>query len=54
VRGANRDEKKIAMAQRFPNSQHYLTYRHSLRVGTGSLRPLYEMLIKMIDLSKFD
>eukprot|EP00249_Psilotum_nudum_P020961 c27914_g1_i1 orf=779-3388(-) len=31
VRGANRDEKKIMMAQRFPNSRHFLTYRHSLR-----------------------
>ncbi|XP_024363014.1 protein MICRORCHIDIA 7 isoform X2 [Physcomitrium patens] len=31
IRGANRDEKKIKMAQRFPNSSHYLTYRHSLR-----------------------
>ncbi|XP_024364057.1 protein MICRORCHIDIA 7 isoform X2 [Physcomitrium patens] len=31
IRGANRDEKKIQMAQRFPNSSHYLTYRHSLR-----------------------
>ncbi|KAG0553359.1 hypothetical protein M758_12G005500 [Ceratodon purpureus] len=31
IRGANRDEKKIAMAQRFPNSSHFLTYRHSLR-----------------------
>jgi hypothetical protein len=31
IRGANRDEKKIQMAQRFPNSRHYLTYRHSLR-----------------------
>ena len=32
VRGANRDEKKIMMAQRYPNSRHFLTYRHSLRV----------------------
>ncbi|KAI5077898.1 hypothetical protein GOP47_0007722 [Adiantum capillus-veneris] len=31
VRGANRDEQKILMAKRFPNSRHYLTYRHSLR-----------------------
>ncbi|MCO5592323.1 hypothetical protein L7F22_046324 [Adiantum nelumboides] len=33
IRGANRDEQKILMAKRFPNSRHYLTYRHSLRVG---------------------
>jgi len=32
IRGANRDEKKIMMALRYPNSTHYLTYRHSLRV----------------------
>lgn len=31
IRGANRDEKKISMAQRFPHSSHFLTYRHSLR-----------------------
>lgn len=31
VRGANRDEKQISMAERFPNSRHYLTYQHSLR-----------------------
>ncbi|KAI5077521.1 hypothetical protein GOP47_0007345 [Adiantum capillus-veneris] len=31
VRGANRDENKIAMAEKYPNSRHYLTYRHSLR-----------------------
>ncbi|MCO5558815.1 hypothetical protein L7F22_012403 [Adiantum nelumboides] len=31
VRGANRDESKIAMAEKYPNSRHYLTYRHSLR-----------------------
>uniref|UniRef100_A0A7I4BZY0 Morc S5 domain-containing protein n=1 Tax=Physcomitrium patens TaxID=3218 RepID=A0A7I4BZY0_PHYPA len=31
IRGANRDEKKIQMVQRFPNSRHFLTYRHSLR-----------------------
>lgn len=31
VRGVNRDEKKIQMAQQFPNSRHFLTYRHSLR-----------------------
>ncbi|XP_042439777.1 protein MICRORCHIDIA 7-like isoform X1 [Zingiber officinale] len=31
IRGVNRDEKKIEMAQKFPNSRHFLTYRHSLR-----------------------
>ncbi|KAM0934856.1 putative histidine kinase/HSP90-like ATPase superfamily, morc, S5 domain 2 [Dioscorea sansibarensis] len=31
VRGVNRDENKIQMARQFPNSRHFLTYRHSLR-----------------------
>ncbi|XP_038973522.1 protein MICRORCHIDIA 7-like isoform X2 [Phoenix dactylifera] len=31
VGGVNRDEKKIQMAKQFPNSRHFLTYRHSLR-----------------------
>jgi len=31
IRGVNRDEKKILMAKQFPNSKHFLTYRHSLR-----------------------
>lgn len=29
--GVNRDEKKIQMANQFPNSRHFLTYQHSLR-----------------------
>ncbi|XP_058195614.1 protein MICRORCHIDIA 7-like isoform X2 [Rhododendron vialii] len=31
IRGVNRDENKILMAKRYPNSKHFLTYRHSLR-----------------------
>ncbi|KAJ8772487.1 hypothetical protein K2173_027664 [Erythroxylum novogranatense] len=31
LRGVNRDERKIQMAAEFPNSKHFLTYRHSLR-----------------------
>ncbi|CAA7052699.1 unnamed protein product [Microthlaspi erraticum] len=31
LRGVNRDEKNIKMASQFPNSRHFLTYRHSLR-----------------------
>ncbi|CAH2072876.1 unnamed protein product [Thlaspi arvense] len=31
LRGANRDEKNIDMAKTYPNSRHFLTYRHSLR-----------------------
>ncbi|KAG6653855.1 protein MICRORCHIDIA 7-like [Carya illinoinensis] len=31
LKGNNRDEKSIQMAKRYPNSRHFLTYRHSLR-----------------------
>ncbi|RWR80070.1 protein MICRORCHIDIA 4-like protein [Cinnamomum micranthum f. kanehirae] len=31
IRGVNRDAKKIEMAKLYPNSRHFLTYRHSLR-----------------------
>ncbi|KAK4436834.1 protein MICRORCHIDIA 4 [Sesamum alatum] len=31
IRGVNRDEKCIDMAKKYPNSKHFLTYRHSLR-----------------------
>ncbi|KAK1435724.1 hypothetical protein QVD17_01491 [Tagetes erecta] len=31
IRGVNRDEKNIRMASNYPNSRHFLTYRHSLR-----------------------
>lgn len=31
VKGVNRDQKRISMAERLPNSKHFLTYRHSLR-----------------------
>ncbi|XP_054821860.1 LOW QUALITY PROTEIN: protein MICRORCHIDIA 7-like [Prosopis cineraria] len=31
IRGVNREEKHIEMAREFPNSRHFLTYRHSLR-----------------------
>ncbi|XP_061346857.1 protein MICRORCHIDIA 4-like [Gastrolobium bilobum] len=31
IRGVDRDEKKRQMAEQFPNSRHFLTYRHSLR-----------------------
>ncbi|KAK8472714.1 hypothetical protein PHAVU_002G284600 [Phaseolus vulgaris] len=34
IRGVNRDEKNIQMAKEFPNSRHFLTYRHSLREVT--------------------
>ncbi|KAL6190636.1 hypothetical protein ACLB2K_037030 [Fragaria x ananassa] len=31
IRGVNRDEKSIQMSRKYPNSRHFLTYRHSLR-----------------------
>ncbi|KAL6143909.1 hypothetical protein ACLB2K_054604 [Fragaria x ananassa] len=31
MRGVNRDAKNIQMAEQYPNSRHFLTYRHSLR-----------------------
>ncbi|WZY69500.1 LOW QUALITY PROTEIN: hypothetical protein YC2023_001740 [Brassica napus] len=31
LRGVNRDEKNIKMGAQFPNSRHFLTYKHSLR-----------------------
>ncbi|CAN8302408.1 unnamed protein product [Cochlearia groenlandica] len=31
LRGVNRDEKNIEMASQYPNSRHFLTYKHSLR-----------------------
>ncbi|PWA76888.1 histidine kinase-like ATPase, C-terminal domain-containing protein [Artemisia annua] len=31
IRGVNRDEGNIEMAKQYPNSRHFLTYRHSLR-----------------------
>ncbi|XP_019175503.1 PREDICTED: protein MICRORCHIDIA 7-like isoform X1 [Ipomoea nil] len=31
IRGVNRDDKSIQMAKQYPNSRHFLTYRHSLR-----------------------
>ncbi|KAF2286457.1 hypothetical protein GH714_017048 [Hevea brasiliensis] len=31
IRGVNRDEKNIQMANQYPNSKHFLTYQHSLR-----------------------
>lgn len=31
IRGVNREDKNIEMAKQYPNSKHFLTYRHSLR-----------------------
>uniref|UniRef100_A0A1D1Z602 MORC family CW-type zinc finger protein 4 n=1 Tax=Anthurium amnicola TaxID=1678845 RepID=A0A1D1Z602_9ARAE len=48
VRGVNRDEKKIQMAKKFPNSRHFLTYRHSLRSYASILYLRLPMGFKMI------
>lgn len=37
IRGVNRDEKNIQMANDYLNSRHFLTYRHSLRSYTSIL-----------------
>ena len=44
LRGVNRDEKNIKMAAQFPNSRHFLTFKHSLRVYTHSLFPIIFLL----------
>ncbi|OWM89797.1 hypothetical protein CDL15_Pgr024545 [Punica granatum] len=31
IRGVNRDERSLDMARMYPNSRHFLTYKHSLR-----------------------
>ncbi|MCD7455970.1 hypothetical protein HAX54_030303 [Datura stramonium] len=31
IRGVSRDEKKIEMAKKYPNSRHFLSFQHSLR-----------------------
>ncbi|XP_066327358.1 protein MICRORCHIDIA 4-like isoform X4 [Miscanthus floridulus] len=33
IRGVNRDQNKIQKANQFPNSKHFFTYRHSLRMA---------------------
>ncbi|KAK3223724.1 hypothetical protein Dsin_010749 [Dipteronia sinensis] len=37
IRGVNRDEKNIDMAQKYTNCKHFLTYRHSLRIYASIL-----------------
>ncbi|XP_020088409.1 protein MICRORCHIDIA 4-like [Ananas comosus] len=50
IRGVNRDEKKIEMAKKFPNSCHFLTYRHSLRSYASilylRLPPSFRMILR--------
>ncbi|XP_008790787.2 protein MICRORCHIDIA 7-like [Phoenix dactylifera] len=50
IRGVNRDEKKIEMFKKFPNSRHFLTYRHSLRSYASILYlripPSFRMILR--------
>ncbi|KAA0044501.1 protein MICRORCHIDIA 7-like [Cucumis melo var. makuwa] len=50
IRGVNRDEKNIKMAQQYPNSRHYLTYRHSLRIYASilylNLPPKFKIILR--------
>ncbi|XP_068651611.1 protein MICRORCHIDIA 7-like [Aristolochia californica] len=48
IRGVNRDEKKIQMAKQFPNSMHFLTYRHSLRSYVSILYLRLPLVFKII------
>lgn len=53
IRGVNRDEKSIQMAQQYPNSRHFLTYRHSLRVSWGYFWML-RYFWKLLSLGQFN
>ncbi|GAB2272048.1 hypothetical protein Dimus_006870 [Dionaea muscipula] len=50
IRGVNRDEKNIQMAKEFPNSRHFLTYRHSLRSYVSilylRLPPIFRIILR--------
>ncbi|XP_028766148.1 protein MICRORCHIDIA 7 [Neltuma alba] len=50
IRGVNREEKHIQMAKEFPNSRHFLTYRHSLRSYASilylRLRPGFRIILR--------
>ncbi|TVU30078.1 hypothetical protein EJB05_21684, partial [Eragrostis curvula] len=48
IRGANRDQKKIKMANQFPNSKHFFTYRHSLRSYASILYLRVPCIFRMI------
>ncbi|XP_048330184.2 protein MICRORCHIDIA 7 [Ziziphus jujuba] len=53
IRGVNRDEKNILMAKEYPNSRHFLTYRHSLRSYASilylRLPPGFRIILRGID-----
>ncbi|KAI5058215.1 hypothetical protein GOP47_0026385 [Adiantum capillus-veneris] len=58
LRGVNRDEKHISMAERFPNSRHYLTYQHSLRIYASilylKLPPGFRMFLRGKEIEHHD
>ncbi|EXB40341.1 hypothetical protein L484_017483 [Morus notabilis] len=53
IRGVNRNEKNIQMAKQYPNSKHFLTYRHSLRSYVSilylRLPPGFRIILRGVD-----
>jgi hypothetical protein len=47
IRGVNRDQNKIKKANQFPNSKHFFTYRHSLRVSLYVLMHLCQLVFSI-------
>uniref|UniRef100_A0A7C9E4X2 Morc S5 domain-containing protein n=1 Tax=Opuntia streptacantha TaxID=393608 RepID=A0A7C9E4X2_OPUST len=58
IRGVNRDEKNIQMAKQYPNSRHFLTYRHSLRSYVSilylRLPPNFRIILRGKDVEHHD
>ncbi|KAK3157941.1 hypothetical protein QOZ80_2AG0130550 [Eleusine coracana subsp. coracana] len=48
IRGANRDQKRIKMANQYPNSKHFFTYKHSLRSYASILYLRVPCVFRMI------
>ncbi|KAB2020248.1 hypothetical protein ES319_D07G055400v1 [Gossypium barbadense] len=58
LRGVNRDETNIQMAKQFPNSRHFLTYKHSLRSYVSilylRLPPNFRIILRGKDVEHHD
>ncbi|KAK8344101.1 hypothetical protein V6Z11_A07G056900 [Gossypium hirsutum] len=58
LRGVNRDETNIQMAKQFPNSRHFLTYKHSLRSYASilylKLPPNFRIILRGKDVEHHD
>ncbi|MBA0757185.1 hypothetical protein Gotri_020295 [Gossypium trilobum] len=58
LRGVNRDETNIQMAKQFPNSRHFLTYKHSLRSYASilylRLPPNFRIILRGKDVEHHD